>query len=215
MLLCCVAVLTVSYQCGVAGEQQQSGSEALGEQSFLAEVTDAPHHHQRFPFHHIWLDPGGIAQQGGGEIHQRIRQLQTQIEAAQVEDKQKKVDYTGLLQEAYYNHNSNHVSEGPRLQKRAHRRRESLPQHRRWVAGASRTGCKQGSIPFQRLHWKRARFPLDSLSAGKEASVCRRLNVFTNSGTRDASDYKAARGRDTCTQRHSPSAASAEPFLRV
>lgn len=65
-----------SYQCGVAGKKQQRGSQALGHQRFLAEVTDAPHHHQRLPADHIWLDPSGIAQQGGGEIHQRILQME-------------------------------------------------------------------------------------------------------------------------------------------
>lgn len=71
----CLKVIK-SYQCGVAGKEQNFYSEALCNQSFLAEFTDPPHHHQCFSIDHIWLDPSGITQQGGGHVHQWVLKLE-------------------------------------------------------------------------------------------------------------------------------------------
>lgn len=65
----------ISYQFSGASQKQNFCSEALGNQSFLAGIADPAHHHQCFSVDHIWSDPSGITQQGGGHIHQRILQL--------------------------------------------------------------------------------------------------------------------------------------------
>lgn len=67
----------MSYQRGVASQKQNCRSKALGNHGFLAEIADPPHHHQSFSVDHLWWDPSGITQQGGGHIHQRILQLET------------------------------------------------------------------------------------------------------------------------------------------
>lgn len=160
--------VTLSYQGGVAGKKQQRGSEALGNHGFLAEFTHAPHHHQRFSADHVWLDPSGITQQGGGEIHQRILQLQRWEQPAEEEDGHENEQHSSgnTVEKSRWTSPTPTPTPTPRP-----RPSQSLRQLQALLAGASRTGCKPGSSPSQRLRWKRARFPPDSLSAGKETSV--------------------------------------------
>ena len=40
--------MLMSHQCFVAGKEQSCCAEALSKESFLAEITVSPHHHQRF-----------------------------------------------------------------------------------------------------------------------------------------------------------------------
>lgn len=69
----------MSYQRSVASQKQNRRSKPLGHHTFLAEIAHPPHHHQCFSVDHLWSDPSGITQKGGGQIHQRILQLETHM----------------------------------------------------------------------------------------------------------------------------------------
>lgn len=67
--------MLMSHQCFVAGKEQSCCAAALSKESFLAEITVPPHHHQRFAVD-IWKHCCIVTQHGGGHIHQRVLQLE-------------------------------------------------------------------------------------------------------------------------------------------
>lgn len=65
----------MAHQWLVAGNEQSCSSQTLSNQSFLAEITLPPHHHQRFALYHIWTDLWAVTQHSGGHIDQRVLSL--------------------------------------------------------------------------------------------------------------------------------------------